>query len=134
MKAIDVHGLSQRRAASLIGVAPKTIRRPDTTDNHEVRAAMRAVAEQRRRFGYRRIGLMLERQGMTMNHKKLYRLYSGERLTVRVRTKRKRAQRAFWGFAHADAAGAASECALVHRLRQRHVRRVAPVSRAHGRR
>lgn len=91
MKAIAVHGLSQRRAASLIGVDPKTIRRPDTTDNHEVRAAMRAVAEQRRRFGYRRIGLMLERQGMTMNHKKLYRLYTDERLTVRKRKKRKRA-------------------------------------------
>ncbi len=52
---------------------------------------MRAIAEQRRRFGYRRIGLMLEREGATMNPKKLYRLYSEERLTVRKRRGRKRA-------------------------------------------
>ena len=39
---------------------------------------MKAVAAKRRRFGYRRIGVMLERKGMIMNHKKLYRLYSGE--------------------------------------------------------
>ncbi len=52
---------------------------------------MRAVAEQRRRFGYRRIGLMLARQGMTMNHKKPYRLYTDERLTIRKRKKRRRA-------------------------------------------
>ena len=35
---------------------------------------MKAVAAKRRRFGYRRIGVMLERKGMIMNHKKLYRL------------------------------------------------------------
>jgi putative transposase len=46
----------------------------------------------RRRFGYRRIGIMLERQGMTMNHKKLYRLYREEGLSVRRRRGRKRAR------------------------------------------
>lgn len=53
---------------------------------------MREVAGQRRRFGYRRIGIMLERQGMTMNHKKLYRLYREEGLSVRRRRGRKRAR------------------------------------------
>lgn len=91
MKAIAAHGLSQRRAASLIGVDPKTIRRPDVKDNDQIRARMRAIAEQRRRFGYRRIGLLLEREGVTMNQKKLYRLYTDERLTVRKRKRRKRA-------------------------------------------
>jgi hypothetical protein len=46
---------------------------------------MKEVAGKRRRFGYRRIGIMLERQGMTMNHKKLYRLYREEGLSVRRR-------------------------------------------------
>jgi putative transposase len=36
---------------------------------------MKAVARKRRRLGYRRIGVMLDRKGMTMNHKKLPRLY-----------------------------------------------------------
>ena len=51
---------------------------------------MKAVAHKRRRFGYRRIGVMLERKGMFMNHKKLYRLYTDERLGVRRRRDRKR--------------------------------------------
>ena len=70
---------------------PKTFRRPETRDNPEVRARMKEIAEHRRRFGYRRIGLLLEREGVTMNKKKLYRLYTEERLTVRKRRGRKRA-------------------------------------------
>jgi hypothetical protein len=45
----------------------------------------------RRRFGYRRLGLMLKRQGIELSPKKLYRLYREERLTVRKRGGRKRA-------------------------------------------
>ncbi len=52
---------------------------------------MKAVAAKRRRFGYRRIGVMLERKGMIMNHKKLYRLFSEEKLGVRRGRDRKRA-------------------------------------------
>lgn len=52
---------------------------------------MRAIASDRRRFGYRRIGLMLEREGVTMNHKKLRRLYKEEGLAVKRRRGRKRA-------------------------------------------
>ena len=51
---------------------------------------MKAVAAERRRFGYRRIHIMLERQGIAMNLKKLRRLYREERLQVRKRGGRKR--------------------------------------------
>jgi len=43
---------------------------------------MNKIAEKRRRFGYRRIGVMLERVGMIMNEKKLYRIYREEGLSV----------------------------------------------------
>lgn len=52
---------------------------------------MKAVAAERRRFGYRRIHVMLERQGIMMNLKKLRRLYCEEKLQVRRRGGRKRA-------------------------------------------
>jgi putative transposase len=45
----------------------------------------------RRRFGYRRLHLLLKREGMVVNHKKLFRIYRYERLTVRKRGGRKRA-------------------------------------------
>ncbi len=60
-------------------------------DDRDLREAMRQVASERRRFGYRRIYLMLERQGLSMNMKKLRRLYREEKLQVRRRGGRKRA-------------------------------------------
>ncbi len=53
---------------------------------------MNKIAEKRRRFGSRRIGIMLERVGMVMNQKKLYRIYREEGLSVRRRRGRKRAR------------------------------------------
>ena len=58
---------------------------------HAVRARLRALAGERRRFGYRRLGLLLSREGVVLNHKKLRRLYAEERLQVRRRGGRKRA-------------------------------------------
>ncbi|MCP5038141.1 MAG: transposase, partial [Rhodobacteraceae bacterium] len=49
------------------------------------------LADERRRFGYRRLGILLEREGFTVNHKKLFRLYREEGLVVRRRRGRKRA-------------------------------------------
>jgi putative transposase len=62
--------------------------RPDDLD---LRERMRAIAHQRRRFGYRRIHVLLRRDGIIVNHKKLFRLYREERLSVRKRGGRKRA-------------------------------------------
>ncbi len=52
---------------------------------------MRAIAHERRRFGYRRIHVLLRREGVAVNHKRLFRLYREERLSVRKRGGRKRA-------------------------------------------
>jgi hypothetical protein len=78
LRVLRDYEISQRRACVLIGVDPKTVRRERPPDHRAIRDAMKDVAGKRRRFGYRRIGAMLERQGMIMNHKKLYRLYRGE--------------------------------------------------------
>jgi len=89
--AMSRHDISQRRACRLVGVDPKTVRRERPPDSPETRRRMREIAGERRRFGYRRIGLMLEREGITMNHKKLRRLYKEEGLAVKRRRGRKRA-------------------------------------------
>ncbi len=55
-----------------------------------MREAMKAVGAERRRFGYRRIHVMLGRQGIAINQKKLRRLYCEEKLQVHRRGGRKR--------------------------------------------
>ena len=59
LRAMKDHPISQRRACVLIGVDPKTVRRERPPDNPEIRLEMNKIAEKRRRFGYRRIGVML---------------------------------------------------------------------------
>ena len=90
--AIKDKQYSQRRACALVGLQPKiyryTSRRPDDA---QIRQRLRELALQRRRFGYRRLHLLLRREGIMLNHKKLYRLYREERLMVRKRGGRKRA-------------------------------------------
>ena len=90
--AIREKSYSQRRACGLVGLQPKTYRYASTrSDDGALRARLKELASQRRRFGYRRLGLLLARQGIRINHKKLYRLYREERLSVRKRGGRKRA-------------------------------------------
>jgi putative transposase len=86
------HEVSERRACSVTGIDRAMVRyRPRRTDDHAVRARLRALASERRRFGYRRLGVLLAREGVRLNHKKLRRLYREERLQVRRRGGRKRA-------------------------------------------
>ena len=60
-------------------------------DDADLQARMIAIARERRRFGYRRLHVMLKREGHLVNHKKLFRLYREEKLAVRRRSGRKRA-------------------------------------------
>jgi putative transposase len=57
----------------------------------DVRLRIRALAHRRRRFGYRRLHVLLRREGWHMNHKRFRRLYREEKLQVRQRGARKRA-------------------------------------------
>jgi putative transposase len=89
--AISEKDYSQRRACRLVGVAPKVYRhRTRRGDDGALRARLKALAAERRRFGYRRLHLMLKREGVSVNHKKLFRIYREEKLVVRKRGGRKR--------------------------------------------
>jgi len=110
----------------LLAAASLWARRPASEDvplcdkaagDEELRRRLRELASQRRRFGYRRFGLMLERQGIKLNRKKLYRLYKEERLSVRKRGGRKRAL----GTRAPMVIPQGPQSALVARLRDRYV-------------
>src|SRR5206468_527699 len=73
------HEMSERRACKAIGCCRMTMRYWTTrTDDASLRQRMRAIAQERRRFGYRRLHVLLRREGYLINHKKLFRLYREE--------------------------------------------------------
>jgi putative transposase len=87
-----VHEMSERRACQLIGHCRMSIRyKSAKADDQNLRDRMRHIAHERRRFGYRRIYVLLRREGFAINHKRLFRLYREEKLSVRYRGGRKRA-------------------------------------------
>jgi len=81
------YGLSQRRAARLIAVRMGALRYRSRRDRQEVlRQRLRALAAVRVRFGYRRLTVLLKREGWRVNAKRIYRLYCDEGFTDKRRT------------------------------------------------
>lgn len=85
-------GLSERRACRIVGADRKMVRyqarrAPET----ELRGRLRELANERRRFGYRRLFVLLRREGEPSGINRIYRLYREEGLTVRKRRARRKA-------------------------------------------
>ena len=87
----DATGLSQRRACWFTGLSLSTCRydaqRP-TADAH-LSGRISGLALERRRFGYRRILQLLVREGLHVNHKRVYQIYHLNGLSVKCRRRRK---------------------------------------------
>ncbi|WP_156360081.1 IS3 family transposase [Sphingomonas sp. Leaf10] len=85
-------GMSERRACAVVGADRTSMRyRSCRADDGDLRSRLCELAQQRRRFGYRRLHILLRRDGITINRKKTQRLYREEGLTVRRRKGRRRA-------------------------------------------
>jgi HTH-like domain len=83
---------SERRACSIVGADRKMIRyRSRTPAESELRARLRALDNERRRFGCRRLFVFLRQDGEPSGINRIYRLYREEGLTVRRRRARRRA-------------------------------------------
>jgi putative transposase len=84
--------LSERRACTIVGADRRMVRyrscRPPET---ELRGRLRELANERRRFGYRRLFILLRREGEPSGINRIYRLYREEGLAVRKRRSRRRA-------------------------------------------
>ncbi|GBQ90967.1 transposase [Asaia krungthepensis NRIC 0535] len=84
--------LSERRACGLVGVARRVFRYASTRpEDADLRRLLRELAAERGRFGYRRLGYLLARDGLARNLKKLLWIYREEGLKVSARGGRKRA-------------------------------------------
>ncbi|NTG19405.1 IS3 family transposase [Agrobacterium rhizogenes] len=87
-----VMGLSERRACQIVSADRKTIRyRSNRPPEVDLRAKLRDLANERRRFGYRRLFILLRRDGEPSGVNRIYRLYREEGLSVRKRKARRRA-------------------------------------------
>src|SRR5438105_7859185 len=84
--------MSERRACTVIAADRKTVRyRSKRPADSELRARLRELANERRRFGYRRLFILLRREGEPSGINRIYRLYREEGLAVRKRKGRRKA-------------------------------------------
>src|ERR1700758_2651352 len=83
--------MSERHACRLLGLGRSTHRYRTRKAERDtaLRARLKELAAQRMRFGYRRLTAMLVREGITANHKRVYRLYCEEGLAMRIRQRRR---------------------------------------------
>ena len=94
MEWLRAHGASLRRACRVVGLSTATWRyqpREDAT-NTRLRDRLQAHAADRPRFGYRRLHTLVDREGLHVNHKRVYGVYANATLQVR-RRRRKRLTR-----------------------------------------
>jgi putative transposase len=88
----DRYRVSERRALRALSF-PRSSHRYRSVRKEPValRMRLRELATARPRFGYRRLWILLRREGWRVNHKKVYRLYREEGLYVRSKRRKKRA-------------------------------------------
>lgn len=90
--ACQAFAISVRRCCGLLDAHRSTQRyRSRRVDPTALRMRMRELAMDRPRYGYRRVHVLLRREGWHVNHKKLHRLYREEGLALRSRRRKKRA-------------------------------------------
>jgi len=86
------HPMSERHACALVGLSRDACRHVSQTSalNVQLRGKIVDLAHKRRRWGYRMIHDVLRPQYPGINHKRVYRLYTAEGLSIRKRRKTKR--------------------------------------------
>ena len=84
-------GVTERRACRQLGFWRSTQRHknPGEGKDEALKTWLRVLALERPRFGYRRLHVLLKREGQTINHKRVYRIYRAEGLAVRRKSRKK---------------------------------------------
>jgi putative transposase len=93
----QTHRLSERRACGLFGITRWINRYQSRRDPQTgLRMRLRELAGSRTRYGYRRLTVLLRREGWKVNAKRVYRLYRAEQLQVRTKKRAKRLADGRW--------------------------------------
>ena len=101
--------MSERRVCSVLKIHRNQYRYKSVKDEQAfLRMRIREIAETRVRFGYRRIHVLLRREGWSINHKRVYRLYCEDGLNLRKR--RTKRHKCAARVPLADMPGALNEC------------------------
>lgn len=88
----QAYEVSERRACAVIGITRWSNRYQSRRDRQEeLRLRLRDLAASRVRYGYRRLTVLLKREGRAVNAKRIYRLYREEGLQVRTKKRSKHA-------------------------------------------
>lgn len=82
-------GFSERRACRVVGLA-RSVQQYQLLPKDDAVAIkrMKELASENRRYGYLRLHAMLRREGLVVNHKRTYRLYTEHGLQVRTKKRR----------------------------------------------
>jgi putative transposase len=87
--------MGERRACRLVGLHRSTCPYPaKPAGDNELAKRLRELAAKRPRFGYRRLLILLQREGWRVNHKRVYRVYREHNLAVRRKRRKKLASQA----------------------------------------
>ena len=93
MFLMETFTATQRKACELAHISRSSYRyKPETEKNDKLKEKLTQLAHQKPRYGYRRLGILLRREGEVVNHKRLFRVYRAAGLSVK-RRKRKRLTR-----------------------------------------
>jgi len=91
-------GLSERQACQLVGIDRNTYRlRLANSKDTELRVRIEELAQDKPRYGYRRLTLLIRKEGKLVNHKRIYRIYRNLNLAVRTKVRNKRIKTASRG-------------------------------------
>jgi putative transposase len=83
-------GISERQACHLVGIKRNTHRALAAARSEtELKQRIEQLAQEKPRYGYRRLTLLIRKEGKLVNHKKIHRIYKELNLAVRAKKRRR---------------------------------------------
>lgn len=85
----ECFGLSESKACKLVGISRPGFNYVSKKNDAELTERMKVLASEKRRYGYRRLHILLKREGLVVNHKRTQRIYRHLGLSIRTKKRKK---------------------------------------------